>query len=172
MRLSSAFIFLALASLGHADLSVSASAQLSPVAAALSPNEAALARYYSDVASQGKFEELDSLLDPAFSSDAAYPGMKKGPLGLRDFLAALRLAFPDASLEVQQMLSQGDWTACRYRFSGTQKGKFFGIHPTHKQVLLSGVDLWQFQNGRIIQQHGNFDSLGLLVQLGLAPELK
>jgi predicted ester cyclase len=131
-----------------------------------------LEAYYSQVVNQGDYDRIDSLFDEAFETDAAFPGMKKGREGLKGFLRLLRNAFPDAKLELLERVSVGDMSVCRYRFSGTQTGKFLNIRPTKKKATVTGIDLWQFKDGKVAVQHGNFDSLGLLVQLGIVPELK
>lgn len=145
---------------------------VTPTASATLTQDQVLTRYYEEAVGQGNFEVIDSLFDEAFETDAAVPGLKKGREGLKGFLKALRTAFPDAKLEVIQRVSQGGTVACRYKFSGTHTAKFFGIKATKKKASVSGVDIWEFKDGKVVGQHGNFDSLGLLVQLGIAPELK
>ena len=40
---------------------------------------------------------------------------------------------------------------------------------TGKQVTQTGIDILRFADGKIVERWGEFDSLGLLAQLGLVP---
>jgi predicted ester cyclase len=152
---------------GWAEQTVTAEV-LSPT---VSANESVLNNYYGAL-NQGDIEGAVSFLDESFTSDAALPGLKKGREGFEASLKALRLAFPDLSFEILERVSQGDTTVVRYDVVGTQRGKLYGIKATRKKIKVTGIDIWKFQNGKILGQHGNFDALGMLVQLGIAPELK
>ena len=154
---------------------VSATAQaLSPAAAAPSPaagaDEALVLTFYQSL-NQGDGAGQSALLAPDFSSDAALPGLKPGADGLVAWLAGLRTAFPDGQVEVLDLLSQGGRVAVRYRFSGTQRGRFLSLRPTRKRVSVLGLDLWTVKAGKLAAQSGTLDTLGILVQLGIAPAL-
>lgn len=141
------------------------------VSPAASVNEAVLNSYYAAL-NQGDIEAAVAFLDESFTSDAAMPAVKKGREGFEASLKALRVGFPDSNIEVLEFISQGDTTAVRYRFSGTQRGKLYGLKATKKKVKVTGMDFWKFKDGKILEQHGNFDALGMLVQLGIAPQLQ
>ena len=141
-----------------------------PVVAA-TPNEQALVRYYAAV-TEGKLDAVAAFLTDDFRCDAALPGLKPGPEGYRNFLAIFRTAFPDARFEPVLFLSQGEYTVCRYRFTGTHRAKFLNLRPTHKAASVAGIDIWKFRDGKMVELQGTFDALGLLVQLGLVPPIK
>ena len=43
-----------------------------------------------------------------------------------------------------------------------------GLAPTGKQVSWSGITLYRIENGRVVDERGEEDALGLLRQLGAA----
>ncbi|HTB33643.1 MAG TPA: ester cyclase [bacterium] len=146
-----------------------AAAALSPAAAVDADQAVALAFYRA--LNQGDAAALAALLAPGFSSDAALPGLKPGAAGLVAWLGGLRAAFPDGQVEVLDCVSQGGRVAVRYRFSGTQRGRFLGLRPTRRRASVLGMDLWTVQGGTLAAQSGTLDTLGILVQLGIAPAL-
>jgi steroid delta-isomerase-like uncharacterized protein len=158
----------------HADSTPTAAALSSTSAAALSPaagTDAAVAWSFYQALNLGDQGAESALLAPDFVSDAALPGLKPGSAGLVLWLAGLRTAFPDGQVEVLNWVSQAGQVAVRYRFSGTQRGRFLSLRPTHKHASVVGMDLWTVKDGKLVSQSGTLDSLGLLVQLGIAPAL-
>ena len=57
----------------------------------------------------------------------------------------------------------------RWTFRGTHRGAFQGIPPTGNQVTLTGISIWRFDDGRIVESWHELDTLGLLQQLGAIP---
>lgn len=139
---------------------------------ARTPHERALLRYYAAV-NEGNLDAAVAELGETFHSEAAFPGGRKNDrAGFREFLSLLRTAFPDARIEVVEFIGDGDTTVCRYTFTGTHRAKFLNLRPTRKTATAGGLDIWRFQGDQILKLQGHFDSLGLLVQLGLVPEVK
>jgi predicted ester cyclase len=149
-------------------LSPSAASALSPAAG----TDAAVVLGFYQAFNAGDSSALAASLAPDFHSDAALPGLKPGPGGLVAWLAALRTAFPDGQVEVLDWLHQDGRVAVRYRFSGTQRGRFLSLRPTRKHAQVVGMDLWRVEAGKLVAQSGTLDCLGLLVQIGIAPELR
>ena len=144
-----------------------ASTALSPAAG----SDAAVVLSFYGALNQGDTAALSALLAPGFRSDASLPGLKPGAQGLEAWAAGLRQAFPDGQVVVLDCLSQGSQVAVRYRFTGTQRGRFLSLRPTRRYAKVLGMDLWTVKDGKLTAQSGGFDALGLLVQLGIAPEL-
>jgi predicted ester cyclase len=57
----------------------------------------------------------------------------------------------------------------RWSCHGTHKGELNGIAPTGKQFTISGVTIAHFENGKMIEGWVNWDTFGLMQQLGLLP---
>ena len=48
-------------------------------------------------------------------------------------------------------------------------GEIAGIGPTGKDVTVSGLTISRFAGGKIVEQWTTWDTLGMLVQLGVVP---
>jgi predicted ester cyclase len=44
-----------------------------------------------------------------------------------------------------------------------------GIAPTGKQVAVAGLTISRVENGRVVEEWTNWDTLGMLQQLGAIP---
>jgi predicted ester cyclase len=97
--------------------------------------------------------------------------LKPGVGGLREYYAALRLAFPDMRLASEDVIAEGEKVANRYTFYGTHKGEYMGVAPTSKLVISAGMVIHHFRGGRCVETWQSTDALGFLTQLGVAQPL-
>ena len=117
----------------------------------------------------GNLAELDEVLAPDAVDHNPAPGMKPGREGIEAAFAELRLAFPDLAFTVEDVIAEGDKAACRLSSRATHGGTFQGLPPSGKQVRQTGIDILRFAHGKVVERWGEFDTLGLLAQLGLSP---
>jgi predicted ester cyclase len=54
----------------------------------------------------------------------------------------------------------------RWASRGTHRGEFRGIAPTGNEVSLTGMGIFRFSEGKVVESWDNFDQLGMLRQLG------
>ncbi len=78
-------------------------------------------------------------------------------------------AFPDLHFDFEDYIAEGDQVAVRWTSIGTQKGDLMGIPPTGKRFSATGIELYRFEGGKIVEHWLQSDMLGLLQQLGAIP---
>jgi steroid delta-isomerase-like uncharacterized protein len=98
------------------------------------------------------------------------PGQGAGRKGFETFFTALKKGFPDAKIAPEQLVADDDNVAVAYTLSGTHEGEFQGIEPTQRRIEVRGVQIGRFEDGKIVERWGASDELGILRQLGAAPE--
>ncbi len=94
------------------------------------------------------------------------PDQGEGPEGFMSFFEKFRAAFPDLKVKVEQMVADEHNVAIAYTVTGTHKGHFHGISPTGKSIEARGMQIAQFEDGRISERWGSSDELGILKQIG------
>lgn len=92
-----------------------------------------------------------------------------GPEEYKQFITMYRTAFPDLHMTVEDQIAEGDKVVNRWTSRGTHQGDLMGIPPTGKQVTLTGTYVARIVGGKIIEEWGNFDALGMMQQLGVVP---
>jgi steroid delta-isomerase-like uncharacterized protein len=133
-------------------------------------NEKASRKILQEVFGAGKYEVADELIRAdAIGHDPALPEPVKGPEGLKEAARGYRAAFPDLELTIQGTVAEGDLVAIRWIAQGTHKGDLFGIAPTGKQATVTGITIDRHAGGKIAESWTNWDTLGLLQQLGAVP---
>ena len=103
------------------------------------------------------------------------PEPLKGLAAWREQIQAFDPAFPDQRFEVVQTFGQGDWVCAETIFTGTNQGPLpvpggETIPATNKQVRNRAVWVFKIEGGKVTEQRGYFDWLGVMAQLGLMPE--
>jgi len=81
-------------------------------------------------------------------------------------------AFPDLHLTIDDMVVEGDKVAARITMTGTHKGEYMGAPPTNKKITIRAITIERFAGGKIVEEWGMADTLGLMQQLGLVPTPK
>jgi steroid delta-isomerase-like uncharacterized protein len=99
------------------------------------------------------------------------PGMTFDFRGHQQMVAHFQSAFPDGVNSSDEMVAEGDKVVQRWTFRGTHREPFQGIPATGKKVILTGLALWRFQDGKIVESWHEMDTMGLLQQLGALPAL-
>jgi len=93
------------------------------------------------------------------------PGSPPGREGNKRTMQAIFAAFPDWSVEVEDVLARGDKVAVRTVQRGTHEGELFGIAPTGRHVEFSAMAVYRLEGGLIAEEWIETDRLELLAQL-------
>ncbi len=84
-------------------------------------------------------------------------------------------AFPDATVDMEQLIVSGTWVAALYTFEGTHTEPLPGptgeIPATGRQLSGRVADITRIEDGVAVDIRLYFDQLDVLAQLGLVPEL-
>ena len=120
--------------------------------------------------SSGQLDVLNDIFAPNVVEHDPAPDQGPGPRGFVHFFETLRGAFPDLTVTPEHMVTDEDNVAIAYTISGTHQGDFLGVAPTGKHISARGVQIGRFADGKIVERWGSSDELGILHQLGAAPE--
>jgi len=87
----------------------------------------------------------------------------------KGFAAAVRAGMPDFHVTSQDMVAEGDKVAGRWTVTGTQTGELVGIPPTGIQARWTGITIYRFADGKVVEAWWSKDLQGALEQLGVIP---
>lgn len=77
-----------------------------------------------------------------------------------------RNAMPDLKFEIQEMIGENEKVAVSWIMSGTHKGDLPQLSASGKPFLISGITLYDFEEGKVCGHWQAFDRLGFLAQIG------
>lgn len=128
-------------------------------------------RILEEVFTQGRYDALNECISPKFvSHDPAIPMNGTGPNAVRGVVEMLRTAFPDIRFVIEDQVAEGDRVMTRWSSRATHKGPFMGKPATNRSATVTGVTIDRFENGKIAESWVNWDSAGLMQQLGIRVE--
>ena len=109
-------------------------------------------------------------------SDCVYHQPLVGELrgeALRQFFASILTAFPDLQRTVEDQLTDDvNHVITRWTATGTHLGQFMGIAPTGKRLTVTAICIHRICGGKIVEEWEQWDTFGLMQQLGVVPTLK
>src|SRR5262245_22251623 len=90
-----------------------------------------------------------------------------GREGAKQFVTAIRTAFPDIRFTIEDQIAEGDMVVTRWTARGTHKGTFQNVPPTGREIHLEGTDIDRMTDGKVVECWAHIDELGLMQQLGV-----
>jgi len=137
----------------------------------LEEHKALVRGYLIEVVSQGNM----SAYGRYFADDAVFNGAREVERTLHG-LSAIRAAFPDFKLSIDEQIAEGDRVMTRVTFSGTHLGPLGSIAPTGRKIRYSGIALDRVANGKVVEMWHvasparMLDQIRLVLQAPAAPQ--
>jgi steroid delta-isomerase-like uncharacterized protein len=102
--------------------------------------------------------------------DIAQSQPQHGAAARMHILRSYVQAFPDLALRGDTLL-EGERAVLIWEMEGTHRGRFMNVPPTGRRVIVRGVSVLTFRDGKIAQGLNIWDTAGLLRTIGLLPQL-
>ena len=125
-------------------------------------------RWFEEVWNKGREEAIDEMLAPnvlahGLSEDATD---SSGPDAFRRFYRQFRSGIRDVHITVDQVIQEGDTTACRFTCEGTHSGDGMGPKATNRRIRVTGICMMRWrEDGMIAEGWNEFDAAGLMRQI-------
>ena len=116
---------------------------------------------------RGDVEAIDELFAPDFVEHQ--PGIAPGREGVKGSIRALRAAFPDLHLAVEDATAAGDRVWLRLRGTGTHEGTFMGLPGTGRAIDITVIEIVRVVDGQLVEHWGVADRFSVAQQIGLVP---
>jgi predicted ester cyclase len=151
------------------------SAYVAPTAAGTKLGQYNIARFKEIVKqglNEGDLSVIDTHVSPTVNDHQFYgPGYPRKRLGIKALTAALRTGFPDLHAVPTTLVASNDGkqTFAIIRTTGTNTGKYLGVPPSGRKVVINIQESALWKNGVMVEHWGVVDNIGLLAQMGLFP---
>ena len=130
-------------------------------------NKNLIRRAVEEIYNRGNYAHMNEMVSGDFVIHSLNPEKEiHGPDAARNFIVALRTAFPDLKFTIKDQFAEGDKVATHFIAEGTHLGSFEGLAPTGRSFKVSSIDIDYIKNGKVSECWSNFDELSLLQQLG------
>ncbi|MFL5826918.1 MAG: ester cyclase [Thermoleophilaceae bacterium] len=130
-------------------------------------NKELVRRLYEEAWGRGELDVIDELFADEYERHDLRPlATRPGPAGQRQIAEDFRTAFPDIEMTVDLLLADGDYVVARWTGEGTNTGPWGGGgQATGRHASISGVNIFRFENGRVVEVWNHRDDLGIMEQL-------
>lgn len=120
-----------------------------------------------DLINQQKLSQLAELTHPNFKRHdlaGALPEVSgtDGPVNLVQMV--LR-GIPDIHYEIVQIVAKNDRVVVHLRGTGTHRGEFLGVAGTGKRIEWNAINIYRFEDGKVIETWQLLDVWGLMRQM-------
>ncbi|HEX2909205.1 MAG TPA: ester cyclase [Chloroflexia bacterium] len=132
-------------------------------------NKALVRRVVEEIWNQGKVELVDALLAPDYVNHTPAPSFGPDREGYKQFLLSTHRSFPDVHFTVEYMVAEDDVVVFRLTFTGTNTGDNVNFPATGKSAKFPAFEMLRIRDGKVVEEWGVSDFLGMWVQLGLFP---
>lgn len=132
-------------------------------------NMATVRKFFKVGPSKGDIEAADALLADDFSLHVPLPVAGPGIEAINNVITTCRAAFHGLNVTIEDMIADGDKVTCRFTARGVHEGDFMGLPPTHKPIVMTGIEIFRIKNGKIAEIWGEANLMGLMQQLGILP---
>jgi predicted ester cyclase len=119
---------------------------------------------------KGNLRQIDERCSPDFVDHDVLAGDLDRE-GFKQFVLAIRNAFPDVRFRLDDVIISNDVATVRWTATGTHRGEFMGVAPTGRGVSVTGLQLLRFIGGQQREMWVNWDVFSLMRQLGLVPQM-
>jgi predicted ester cyclase len=129
-------------------------------------NKAILRRYYEELWNGWNLAIADELIDADIAFRGSLGVTVRGLEGFTRYVTLVRSAFPDFHNTIEDLIAEDDRVAARLTYRGSHRGELFGMAPTGKRVVYTGIAIFRIAGGKIVDGWVSGDTLSLLQQLG------
>lgn len=136
--------------------------------AALEEQNKALVTRSLDATQKGDVAALREIYSPGYIGH--FRGETLTLDGLIENTKQTMAMFSDIAYTYEDVVAKGDKVIVRYIAKGTHTGDFAGMSATGKKVEITGIIIARVENGKIVEDWDNSDTLGIFEQVGF--ELK
>jgi steroid delta-isomerase-like uncharacterized protein len=134
----------------------------------LEANKAVVRRFVEEI---NRLNEpaLNNLIHPEFHDLTPFAGFAPDARGQKQAILALRTAFPDLDIVIDDMMAEDDKVMIRVTMRGTHRDTFIGMAATGRSMEVSGVRVFRVADGKIIGRWAMTDMWSMVRQLGASP---
>ena len=125
-------------------------------------NEAVVARYWREVWSEGRYEIAREVYAPGYEENGVATTADEFVEGA----AAWRAHFEDFHADLDEVFSVGDRVVSRVTYRGTHTGDFRRVPARGRTFRQAGIDIFEFESGRVVRHWHSTDHLEFFRQLG------
>jgi steroid delta-isomerase-like uncharacterized protein len=131
-------------------------------------NKALVRRFVDEIFVKGNVAAVDELLADDFVGHT-WPGPADGKTNLKQAIERVSAGLTDARFTIDDMIAEGDQVAARLTASARHTGDFMGMPGSGRRYEIGEIHIFRIRDGKFVEHWHQFDSIGMMRQLGAMP---
>lgn len=132
-------------------------------------NKAIARRIFEEVWGAYNLDKVEEYYAADLIDHNELPGFPPGREGVKASVSMFASALSDNDIAVEDQIAEGDKVVTRWSSTATHTGELLGIPATGKRIKVTGINIDRFEGGKVVESWGEYDSMGLMQQLGAVP---
>ena len=133
-------------------------------------NKAVISRLFKEVFNRGDVDVIDEIVaEDVLGHDATSDEPRRGRASVKQVAILFRTAFPGAHYPLADLIAEDDKVVARWGLQGIHQAEFMGVAATQQALKVTGIVIYRLAEQKIVEYWGNFDTWGLMRQLGGLP---
>lgn len=132
-------------------------------------NKAIARRIFEEVWGAYNLDKVEEYYAADLIDHNELPGFPPGREGVKASVSMFASALSDNDIAVEDQIAEGDKVVTRWSSTATHTGELLGIPATGKRIKVTGINIDRFEGGKVVESWGEYDSMGLMQQLGVVP---
>ena len=131
-------------------------------------NKAMVRRFVDEAWNQQKLSVMDELFAPdvvSHNPPIEYLYGRSNLTILRQGVTDYLVAYPDLKVTLDDTVAEGAMVSARWTLKATHLGPLMGIAATGKPVTFTGVTMYRFAGGKIVELWWAWDTMGMMRQI-------
>jgi steroid delta-isomerase-like uncharacterized protein len=124
-----------------------------------------ISTYTEEVWNQRRVDAIDRYYSPDYRHHDVSRADVTSLADYKAWSSAPQAGLPDIQVAIDALIAEGDMAVRRWTATGTHTGDLAGIAPTRRPVRFSGVSIYRFRDGRIVESWYVYDLFGLVQHL-------
>jgi steroid delta-isomerase-like uncharacterized protein len=131
-------------------------------------NKELVRRFVQEIFVDGNPDAVDELVAEDFVPHT-WPSTGDGRGDLKRAMERVSKSLADANFTIEDTIAEDDRVAVRLTAGARQTGEFMGIPPSGKSYSIGEIHIFRIRDGKVSEHWHQFDSMGMLSQLGALP---
>jgi predicted ester cyclase len=129
--------------------------------------KAMLTRLYAEAVDGDNIGLVDQICHPEMIIHDPVVGQMQGAEAFKGLIGFFKGAFPGFRTEIHAIVVEGESAVIHHTHHCRHTGYFMDIPPTNNEVVVSGLELARFRDGKLSEWWRHDDDAGLLRQIGV-----
>lgn len=128
-------------------------------------------QFFEETWVKGNLAAVDQMVSQDFQVHYPILPASLDAEGFKAWVMDTHTGFPDLQITVTDVICEADKAVLAWQARATHTGelKLLNLPPTRRSIAFSGIVIYRVVAGKVVEERGEEDALGLLRQLGLIP---